>query len=339
MLYVVLFFLFFSLLLYVLLGGADFGAGIVELFSSPGKRNSTRDVIYRVIGPIWEANHIWLIILLVILWVAFPGYFYIIVTYLHIPLTLVLLGITIRGVAFVFRHYDAIVDHSQFWYNWLFRIGSIITPVFLGMTFGALIGGRIITSQDYDTFTFYDLFLQAWFNPFSILTGLFYAGICAFLASSFLIGETKGEERKHFSKMSARFTMALVSIGGILLFYGYTNEIKFIQNFVHNPISLTAVVISGLLLIPFWLSIQKELRLISRFLAGFQVVLVLFSALYAHFPYLIFTAEKEISLLESTASSSSIDNLAIMLLIGGLVILPGLFHLMRSFNLFKIVED
>ncbi|MDX1721169.1 MAG: cytochrome d ubiquinol oxidase subunit II, partial [Salegentibacter mishustinae] len=150
MLYIVLFFLLFSLLLYVLLGGADFGAGIVELFSSAKNKEHTRDTIYRVMGPIWEANHIWLIIMLVILWVAFPAYFNIIIIYLHIPLTLVLLGITLRGVAFVFRHYDAVVDKSQFWYNWLFRIGSFVTPVFLGMSFGALIGGKIIITEDYE---------------------------------------------------------------------------------------------------------------------------------------------------------------------------------------------
>ena len=90
MLYVVLFFLSFSLLLYVLLAGADFGAGIVELFSSEENQNITKKTVYRVMGPVWEANHIWIIILIVILWIAFPNYYYIIVNSLHIPLTLML---------------------------------------------------------------------------------------------------------------------------------------------------------------------------------------------------------------------------------------------------------
>ena len=84
-------------------------------------------------GPVWEANHIWVIILIVILWIAFPKYYKVMVTSLHIPITLMLLGITLRGVAFVFRHYDAFVDKSQHVYNWLFRISSLITPIFLGM--------------------------------------------------------------------------------------------------------------------------------------------------------------------------------------------------------------
>ena len=113
MLYVVLFFLIFSLYLYVVLGGADYGAGIVELFSSEENQKITKKTIYRVMGPVWEANHIWIIILVVILWVGFPEFYNVLVVYLHIPLTLVLLGITMRGVAFVFRHYDAFKDKSQ----------------------------------------------------------------------------------------------------------------------------------------------------------------------------------------------------------------------------------
>ena len=98
MLYVVLFFLMFSLLLYVVLAGADFGAGIIELFSSKNNQSITKKTVYRVMGPVWEANHIWIIILMVILWVGFPDFYNVLVVYLHIPLTLILLGITLRGL-------------------------------------------------------------------------------------------------------------------------------------------------------------------------------------------------------------------------------------------------
>jgi cytochrome d ubiquinol oxidase subunit II len=338
MLYIVLFFLLFSLLLYVLLGGADFGAGIVELFSSTRNKGYTRDTIYRVMGPIWEANHIWLIIMLVILWVAFPGYFNVLIIYLHIPLSLVLLGITLRGVAFVFRHYDAVFDKSQFWYNWLFRIGSFVTPIFLGMSFGALIGGEIIITEDYENYGFFDLFMQHWLNLFSLLVGLFYAALCAFLASTLLIGEAEGKARKHYAKNSAFFTIVLVGLGFLLISYGYFNDIKFAIDFIHNPVSLFCVGLSGILLIPLWKFIKKEYRIASRYLAGFQVVLILFAALYAHFPYIIITAQEEISLLKNIAPEATISNLAIMLLIGGFIILPGLFHLMKSFNMIKVLE-
>ncbi len=230
------------------LGGADFGAGIVELFSTKKNKQITRDVVYRVMGPIWEANHIWLIILLVILWIAFPVYFNVIIIYLHLPLTLVLLGITMRGVAFVFRHYDAVVDNSQILYNWMFRISSLITPIFLGMSFATLIGGNIIITEDYSNYTFYQIFMAPWLNTFSILVGLFYAALCAFMASTLLIGESQGEIRKIYSRKSAIYTIVLVIIGFILLAYGFLSENEFIKDFITNPVSIVAIVLSGILL-------------------------------------------------------------------------------------------
>ncbi|MEH6679885.1 MAG: cytochrome d ubiquinol oxidase subunit II [Sediminicola sp.] len=336
MLYVVLFFLLFSLLLYILLGGADFGAGIVELFS--GNRKGTRDTIYGVIGPVWEANHIWLIILMVILWTAFPLYFNVLIVYLHIPLTLILLGITLRGVAFVFRHYDAVVGSSQFWYNWLFRIGSFVTPVFLGMTFAALVGGEIIITESYADHSFYQLFISNWFNPFCLFVGLFYAALCAFLASSFLIGETEGAMQRLYKAYSARYTVILVVLGFFLILYGYVNQIQFIRDFIHNPASIILVVVSGILLYPLWRSIANGNVLANRILAGIQVVLIVLAALLAHFPNIIIAKQGEMDLLEGMASGPTMDTLGISLLIGGVFILPGLFHLMKSFDMIKILK-
>ncbi|MCM8571128.1 cytochrome d ubiquinol oxidase subunit II [Gramella jeungdoensis] len=333
MLYVVLFFTFFSLFLYVLLGGADFGAGIVELFSSRNNRKLTRDTIYHVMGPIWEANHIWLIILIVILWIAFPVYFNIIIIYLHVPLTLVLLGITIRGVAFIFRHYDAVVDTSQVWYNRLFRIGSFITPVFLGMSFGTLVSGKITLTNDYSQMGFADIFLFPWLNAFTILTGLFYAALCAFLASTLLIGETTGEVRKIYSRKSAIFTITLVLIGGAVLTYGYFTNMVFVKDFLHNSFSLTAIGLSAVLLLPLWQAIRKQHSMRTRILAGIQILLVIFAAVNTHFPNLIITSSSEVDLLAGAAPDSVIRVLAISLIIGGAIILPGLFHLMKSFNM------
>ena len=338
MLYVVLFFTLFSFFLYVLLGGADFGAGIVELFSTRKNKQITRDVVYRVMGPIWEANHIWLIILLVILWIAFPVYFNVIIIYLHIPLTLVLLGITMRGVAFVFRHYDAVVDNSQILYNWMFRVSSLITPIFLGMSFATLIGGNIIITEDYSNYTFYQIFMAPWLNTFTILVGLFYAALCAFMASTLLIGESEGEIRKIYSRKSAIYTIVLVIIGFILLAYGVLFENEFIKDFITNPVSIVAIVLSGILLYPLWMAIRKENKILSRFLAGIQVVLILFAAIYAHFPYIIITKTKELNLLEGVSPEAVIQTLGISLLIGGFLILPGLYHLMRSFKMIKILE-
>ena len=336
MLYVVLFFTFFSLFLYVFLGGADFGAGIVELFSSRDDRKLNRDTVYEVMGPVWEANHIWLIILIVILWIGFPAYFNIIIIYLHIPLTLVLLGITMRGVAFIFRHYDAVQGESQVWYNRMFRISSFITPIFLGMSFGALVSGEIIVTDDYSELNFAEIFMHPWLNIFTFLTGLFYASLCAFLASTLLIGETTGDIRRLYSRKSAMYTVILVILGGIVLFYGYYTEMIFVEDFLSNFYSIGAVSLSAILLIPLWRAIKSQHSLLTRIYAGLQILLVLFAAVNTHYPDLIITSSGDVNMLEGTAPDSVIQVLGISLIVGGGIILPGLFHLMKSFNMIKI---
>ena len=147
MIYFVIFCLFTALATYLLLGGADFGAGILELFSPKAKRKHLQNVTYKAIGPIWEANHIWLILAVVILFVGFPSIHALMVTHLHIPLTLVLIGIIFRGTAFVFKHYDAVQDGTQVIYDRIFMYSSAFTPFFLGVAAGAVLSGGICNTR------------------------------------------------------------------------------------------------------------------------------------------------------------------------------------------------
>src|SRR3954469_2979386 len=132
MLYVVMAYLWAAILLYLLMGGADFGAGIIELVTSNKNKSKTRRTMYNAIGPIWEANHMWLIIAIVILFVGFPVIYTTMSTYLHIPLVIMLMGIIARGTALAFRNYDAVIDDMQKVYNKIFVYSSFITPLFLG---------------------------------------------------------------------------------------------------------------------------------------------------------------------------------------------------------------
>ncbi|HWZ35991.1 MAG TPA: cytochrome d ubiquinol oxidase subunit II, partial [Mucilaginibacter sp.] len=144
MLTVVIIFLFFAILLYFLLGGADFGAGIIELFTSDNNKSRTRATMYQAIGPIWEANHMWLIIAVVILFVGFPDIYSNMCTYLHIPLLAMLMGIIARGTAFAFRNYDAIKgERTQALYNNIFVYSSFLTPLFLGIIAGSALSRQI----------------------------------------------------------------------------------------------------------------------------------------------------------------------------------------------------
>ncbi|WP_106792169.1 cytochrome d ubiquinol oxidase subunit II [Aquimarina sp. Aq78] len=338
MLYVVLFFLIFSLYLYVVLGGADYGAGIVELFSSEENQKITKKTIYRVMGPVWEANHIWIIILIVILWIAFPVYYNIMVVSLHIPLTIILLGVTLRGVAFVFRHYDAIIDNSQKLYDNMFKISSLITPIFLGMVFGALISGEIRIVDDIGSLTFYEAFVKPWFNVFSILVGLFFASLCAFLSSVLLIGESKEGHENIYIRKSAIATIIVFVVGLLTFGYGYISGNVFVQGFIKSPFAIISVVLSALLLFPLWKTITKGDTIWSRFFAGLQVFLILLAVMVSHYPDIIITQTGSVSLIEDIAPDSVIKVLGITLIIGGTVILPGLFHLLKSFKMIKILE-
>ena len=194
---VVITFLCLAILLYFLLGGADFGAGIIELFTSEKNKSKTRRTAYAAIGPVWEANHMWLIITIVILFVGFPHIYTTMSVHLHIPLLIMLIGIIARGTAFVFRNYDAVKDNFQIVYNKIFVYSSFITPLFLGIIAGSLISGHIDTKAT----DFVSAYIFDWLNLFSIAVGLFTVALCGFLAAIYLIGEAKEETDKKNSKL------------------------------------------------------------------------------------------------------------------------------------------
>ena len=208
--HVVIAFLYLAILLYVLLGGADFGAGIIEMFTSQRNIRRTRKTLYHAIGPIWEANHMWLIIVIVILFVGFPIIYTDLSVYLHIPLLIMLMGIIARGTAFVFRHYDAVQDEMQELYNKVFVWSSFITPFFLGVIAGSTISGHI----DKGAQTFLDAYIFSWFNWFSLAVGLFTVVLCGFLASVYLIGEADDENDKQRFIHKAKRTNIIAVVAG-----------------------------------------------------------------------------------------------------------------------------
>lgn len=335
---VVFLFLFVSIYFYIIFGGADFGVGILELFSSGENKKVTKKIAYQIIGPVWEANHVWLIIVIVIMWIAFPNYYYIITTQLHIPLTLLLFGIVVRGTAFVFRHYDAVVDNSQRVYNKLFQYSSIITPFLLGISAGALISGKLIPVNEIENYSFAEVYIYPWFNITSLLMGVFVASLVAFLSAVFLVGETSGEEQKLFIKKAKKANI-MVAISSILIFgYGFYAGEMFIDHFFDNPLSVALVLLASSLLIPIWIYLGKGKKIAVRGIVAVQVFLILGAWVQSNFPYLIFTAEGPVSIYERIADKAVINSIAFALLAGSVLILPGLFHLFKSFGLFKALQ-
>jgi cytochrome d ubiquinol oxidase subunit II len=153
---------------YVLLGGADFGGGVWDLLASGSRRDSQRALIAEAIGPIWEANHVWLIIVIVLLFTCFPPAFAALSITLHIPLTLMLIGIVLRGSAFTFRAHHGEDSAMPLYWGHIFAIASAVTPVFLGICLGAVASGAVPRTNRAD---FYGGFIAPWLTPFCLAVG------------------------------------------------------------------------------------------------------------------------------------------------------------------------
>jgi cytochrome d ubiquinol oxidase subunit II len=331
MLTVVILFLFFAIALYFLLGGADFGAGIIELFTSDSNKQRTRKTMYQAIGPIWEANHMWLIIAVVILFVGFPGIYSQMCIYLHIPLLIMLMGIIARGTAFSFRNYDAIKDEkTQALYNHIFVYSSMVTPLFLGIIAGSAISGQIDLNAD----TFLSAYIFSWLNWFSVAVGCFTVALCGFLASIYLIGEADNQtDVQRFIKKAKALNIATFVCGGLVFIAAEVQNIHLAHWIFDNTISLVAVIAAFISLILLWITIGLGKRMIARGFAAFQVTMILFSVGYRHFPnFIILKGGQNMSLLTDHAPAKTIDDLGIALLIGSLFILPALFYLFYGFR-------
>ncbi|WP_026464573.1 cytochrome d ubiquinol oxidase subunit II [Adhaeribacter aquaticus] len=336
MLFIVTTYLCLGLLLYFLLGGADFGAGIVELFTSRKNRSRIRTTMYHAIGPIWEANHMWLIIAIVILFVGFPKIYTVMSIYLHIPLMIMLVGIIARGTAFVFRHYDAVKDNMQVLYNSIFEYSSIITPLFLGIIAGSAISGNINPEAD----KFMEAYVWSWLHWFSVAVGLFTVTLCGFLAAVFLIGEaTDVYDKQRFIRKARHFNIAAVICGALVFLAAYKQEIPLLNWLFGNAVSFIALMAATVSLGLLWYLLRKGKSKILRFLAGFQVSMILLAISFSNFPdFIIIKNGTNISLWSSQATASTINALGWALVIGSIFILPALIYLIYSFQKHQINE-
>lgn len=330
MLYVVIIFLWASIFLYLLLGGADFGAGIIELFTSGANKKQTRKTMYKAIGPVWEANHMWLIITIVILFVGFPAIYTTMSVHLHIPLAIMLLGIIARGTAFAFRHYDAVVDEMQVVYNKIFVYSSFITPLFLGIIAGSAVSGQIDPSAN----TFLSAYIFSWLHWFSLSVGLFTVAICGFLAAVYLIGETENElDRKRFIQKARLMNIAAVFCGALVFFAASVEGIPLSEWIFGSTLGIAAITAATISLIFLWYFLYKGKTIILRLLAGFQVCMILLATTVRHFPNIVILKNGQyLSLLEHKGQDKVIDMLAWALLLGSLFILPALFYLIYAFQ-------
>jgi cytochrome bd ubiquinol oxidase subunit II len=319
-----------SLVFYVVFAGADFGAGIYELLCLVSGRKSQKDLVEKAIGPIWEANHMWLILAVVIYFMGFPKAFSTFTNIFHIPLTMVLIGISIRGTAFAFRHYDPIQDGWQTSYSWLFGISSLWTAFWQGIIVGGLFG--ILPAHPAG---FYETYISSWLSPFSVAVGFFVCSVYLFLAQTFFIAETSHDlNAQKIIRKDVWRSLSLVLVAGAIVFMtSWFSHPYFIKNFFSGPIGIVCMVLTTLLMIPLIISYRSPNAHWARWIVSFQVGLIFLAVFTNHYPsVLVFSDGSIISYTSSMAPDATITQLFYALLVGIIIVFPFLIYLIYLFK-------
>jgi len=323
-----------SLIFYALMGGADFGGGIWDLLARGPRAGRQRQHIAEAIAPIWEANHVWLILVIVLLFTAFPVAFAAMMTALHIPLTVMLVGIVLRGSAFVFRKYDSRDDHVQRRWSAVFGVASVITPLLQGICLGALGGGAIRVAGDQVTTGFF----AGWTSGFALACGVFAVALFAFLAAVYLTldGERDRKVQEDFRRRAIGAELALAPIAAGVFFFARHGEAPFMYEGLTRwwaPLLLIAT--SGCAVAALVSLLVRRYQL-ARIAAIGQVALILTGWSAAQFPHLIVP---DIDIFTAAAPAITLRLLVIALGIGALILLPSLYYLIRIFKSGQSVRE
>lgn len=323
-----------SLALYCVFGGADFGGGILELFKGATRRRCQVELITKAMGPVWEANHMWLIIAIVITFNGFPAAYSAISIIFHVPLTIMLFGIVLRGCAFTFRHYDVRRNLSQKVYSVIFAASSTITPFMMGVIAGSCLLGEL---HSIDGHSYWDVYIAPWCNLFCFAVGLFTCCIFAFLAAVFLVDEAgNDEELAVIFRQRALVANGLCVLSGAFVFLtAWLRGFQLIELAVSNYLVLVAFLIATVLLLLLWRTLLFKSKG-GRLMAALQVVMILLGFLGMMFPNFIRGAEGAgfgaIDLYHSAAGPLTLYYLAWGLVVGLFIILPLLGYLLYVFK-------
>jgi cytochrome d ubiquinol oxidase subunit II len=316
-----------SLIGYAVLGGADFGAGVWDLLASGPRRDRQREAIADAIGAIWEANHVWLILVIVILFTGFPRAFSVIMTALHIPVTLMLIGIVLRGASFVFRAYDVSENRVERRWGAVFSSSSTITPVMLGIIVGGVSSGQIEVEDGMVTSGWFN----AWVGVFPLAVGGFTLSLFAFLAAVFLTIDTFDEPdlREDFRR---RALLAAVAVGAFALLVALLSveEAPLVRDrLLHSSWAWPLQIVTGLAAAGAIAALLRRRFFLARTLAVTQIALILTGWGLSLNPYLVVD---DVRLHDAAAPDVTLRLLLGGLSLGALVLFPSLYYLYRVFK-------
>ena len=318
------FVLVLSLTAYALLGGADYGGGVWDLLAAGPTSERQRATIAHAIGPVWEANHVWLIVAIVIVFTGFPRAFAQVSTYLHVPLMLVLIGIVLRGSAFVFRAYGPPDPRFDLFWGRVFAGASTATPLFLGVIVGAITEGRLPAAG---TGSFASVFVQPWLTPFSVSVGIFALVMFGYLAAVYLALEASDPDERSAFRTRALLSGVAVGVLAATVLVLANSEVR--SGLIASPWAVplhvaTAVsAIAGFCLL--WLRHYQSARLA----AAAQVSFILWGWALTQYPYAI---RPHLTLVDAAAPANVIVILLQILGVGAVILLPSLLYLFRIFG-------
>ena len=316
--------LLLGVLLYALLGGADFGGGIWDLLAGGPRAAEQRQVIAHAVGPIWEANHVWLIFVIVLVFTIFPPVFAALSIALYIPLSLALLGIVFRGAAFIFRTPARNVATGAGVWDRVFAIASTITPVFFGMSAGAVASGQIRLVSGMPVSDPW----RTWLAPFPLAIGLLALATCAYLAAVYLTLETTGDLQEDFRRRALGAGLVFAVLAALALILARSGA-----PWIWHGLTSRAAVVAvppgiGLALLSGWAVFTRRYRL-ARVAAAAEVALLLAGWALAQYPYLVVP---ELTFENAAASPAMMRAALIVFGIGALFLIPSLWLLFTVFK-------
>jgi cytochrome d ubiquinol oxidase subunit II len=313
-----------GLIAYGMFGGADFGGGVWTALGRGPRAAEQRQAILRAMGPVWETNHVWLILIVVALFTAFPPAFADLFTALLVPLTIALVGIVFRGGAFAFRHFGGSTEARIPGMAAVFSAASIITPMAMGMALGAIAGGHVAIENGAVTSGVW----KPWLEPFSIVCGLVAVAICGFLAAYYMTARTSGELQEEFRSRGLIASLILGGLTTVALPVAYWNADAFWDELA-DPVAIAviaAAVVMGLAsLVVLW----RRWYVLAPPVAAGTVALVIAGWGVAQYPYFILPNER---IADVTASDATLAAFLISLAIGALILIPSLVLLFLVFS-------
>ncbi|GLX49200.1 cytochrome D ubiquinol oxidase subunit II [Streptomyces hygroscopicus subsp. hygroscopicus] len=323
-------FLFVGVIAYCVLGGADFGAGFWDLIAGgAGRGREPRRLIDDSLGPVWEANHTWLIYCLVMLWSGFPTAFAAMTSTLYLPLGIAALGIVLRGAGFAFRK-ASIRTPEQRVYGAVFALSSVLTPYCFGSVAGALASGRVPTHGNGNAVT-------SWLNPTSALGGVLAVLACAYLAAAYLTVAARQQADPHLLRyfrdraVAAGAVTGVVSIAGVFLLRADAPRLFHQLSHRALPLALLAA-LCGLLGLAL---LRAERTRGLRATAAAAVALIVSGWGVSQYPYMLGT---HLSLQDAASPDATLWVLVGVACAAGVVILPSLVLLFRVMDRAEAAE-